>query len=626
MTGARAGGPQLLFVMQANAAVIWTWLVAVILLHATQLELGLGAPALGLALSSASIPALVVAVAPTRARRWVMVVMVALLAALALANAAYFRFFQHYIPLDSFSAAGNGVKHSSYLPGLLRHTDLVPAAILLLTIILTAVGLLGGPDRGRSLRRRWEMGLPIAMCAIGCLPALRWAWVVSPGDHDSGHGGFLYSELADLRRIIGERMIPANPSADEMARILRYSRHTSEAHDSTLAPRDAWFGAAAGSSVVIVKVEGMNGWLVDADLNGQPIMPFVRSFAARGLLFTDLFDATGEGRSSDADYLVMASQQRLEHGAVALVHPNLNPTTLAKILVARGYTTFSADAGSPTSWNAARRHQQFGFQQSRFGPDLGNERMGMGMPDRLFFERIAPLVEQLSAPSLSWLHTVTMHGPHREPLPAGLRSLVLGSLEGTPLGTYLDKAHYTDQVLREFVASLDSAGVLAHTTVVIYGDHTESFEFDVQQLRHLVGVGDVPSGTPTPLLEKVPLVIVPGGGTTGLRVATVGGLIDLTPTLLHLLGVAAPPSLMGHSLLPAAPGFAANASGRATTNDRLWEGHGCFSRPEMVKRPARDCDSLRAVANEQLQVSWLITRYDLSGVLDAGAVKRRSPP
>ncbi len=44
----------------------------------------------------------------------------------------------------------------------------------------------------------------------------------------------------------------------------------------------------------------------------------------------------------------------------------------------------------------------------------------------------------------------------------------------------------------------------------------------------------------------------------------------------------------------------------------MWTGSGCYARPSGGQRAPSDCDALRARAREQLEVSWLITRYDLS--------------
>ena len=113
-------------------------------------------------------------------------------------------------------------------------------------------------------------------------------------------------------------------------------------------------------------------------------------------------------------------------------------------------------------------------------------------------------------------------------------------------------------------------------------------------------------------LDRIPLVIVPAGGAAAVRIATPGTLIDVAPTVLHLLGIEPARGFVGRSLLPEREGQAAQVSGEAVSRELTWTGSACWHRPSGGKRPPAECDELRARAREQIGISWLITRYDLS--------------
>ena len=49
---------------------------------------------------------------------------------------------------------------------------------------------------------------------------------------------------------------------------------------------------------------------------------------------------------------------------------------------------------------------------------------------------------------------------------------------------------------------------------------------------------------------------------------------------------------------------------------RIWSGEACYERAARAPLPSGDCDALRARARDQLEGSWLITRYGLSARLD----------
>ena len=354
---------------------------------------------------------------------------------------------------------------------------------------------------------------------------------------------------------------------------------------------------------------------------GEPVIPFLRSLAEQGLHFTEIFDATGEGRSSDADYLVMASQHPLERGAVSMTRPSLDMVALPNVLREHGYATYSAHAHNPGFWNAAARHRSYGFEISAFAPELGpGESHGFGLTDRAFFERVRPMIEGLPRPFLGWLITLTMHGPHGD-VPPSFHTLKLGTLAGTPIGSYMLKARHTDDALRALTDRLDAAGVLAHTTLVVYGDHTESFGFDLADVRRRAGVLGVPEDVQRLIMDRIPLIVVPPGGGAGTTVAIVGSLLDVAPTVLHLLGLSAPRAFLGRSLLPFRPGVASQVSGEVVQDNLMWTGLGCYQRPGFEPQPPSACDELRARSRAELEVSWLITRYGLSPRLEA-----RLPP
>jgi hypothetical protein len=613
-----ADPPSLGAFLAAHGSVLWTWLVAVALVYAVQLGAGLGTPSMGLALSSAAIPAALVAAVPPAARRWAMVGVVAGVAVLALADALYHGYFGDYIPLTMARAAGQLWDVRAYGADLVA----VGNAPAFLAVVVTAVGALALGRSAVPASRGRRPGLPLGVALLGATPSIGWAWVVGPGYADTQTGGFLHAHVVDARARLGELALAAEPTPGEMDRVLALvgpvdtpvgaPRGVTE--DS---PNDAWFARAAGSSVLLVQVEALNDWILDAVVGAEPVAPFMRSLAARGVRFTGVYDAVHLGQSSDADYLVMASQHPLERGAVS-------------VLRTHGYATLSAHAHHPGFWNSQLRHRAYGFETSLFEDELGpGQTFGFGLTDGAFVRSALPAVERLPSPSLAWLITMTMHGPH-DVEPASLATLPLGELRGTPLGNYLLKARHTDDAMRALLLALDRSGAIERTTVVLYGDHTESHGFEPADVRRLARVGDGPADLQRLDLDRVALVVVPpvaartsatsvpdgGVASVGVRVATAGTLLDVAPTVLHLLGIGAPRAFLGRSLLPEAAGFAAQITGEVVGGGRMWTGAACYDRATRSARADSECDALRARARAQLEGSWIITRYGLSARLD----------
>lgn len=606
--------PGVTTLLRVNGPVLWTWLVAVALGFGVQMGEGLGQPSQGLALSSAALPALLVALTPRRFRRGVMVALVAALALLAVSDAAYHRMFTVYLPLRALLSASQGWAVRDYAWSLLAARDVWVGIVVLVTVAWALWPGGGTAPTAPSLGGRWSVGLPVTLCLLGSVPALAWAWWISPGAADAQTGGFLYAHLADVRRAVSETWMAHPPTDEELARVRTYLQDHPELRPSD----DAWAGRASGTNLLMIQVEALNQWLLDADVGGEPVVPFLRSLARRSLSFTAVFDDTHQGRSSDADYLVMASQHPLEHDAVSMVRPTLDPVALPDLLQVHGYTTLSAHAHIPGFWNAAVRHERYGIQTSLFSPELGSgPTVGFGLTDRVFLERALPHIERLQEPWMTWLITLTMHGPHTA-VPDDFDGLDLGELEGTPLGNYFLKARHTDDAIRALLDALAAGGVLDATTVVVYGDHTEHQRLDKAWVHRAAGVDGLPADARELLLDRVPFVVALPGQGEPAEVHSVGGLLDVAPTLLHLLGLPPSPSFMGRSLLSAEPGFSAQASGQVVGDGLMWTGRGCHAFPAGSPVASDACDPLRERARNELEVSWLITRMGLGAALVEG--------
>ena len=120
----------------------------------------------------------------------------------------------------------------------------------------------------------------------------------------------------------------------------------------------------------------------------------------------------------------------------------------------------------------------------------------------------------------------------------------------TPL--YLNELLYMDWVISSIVDELKDAGLLDKTLVIITDDHGEMLGANGGPIGHGWAV--------TPELANIPLIVM-DPDHRGYRVNdTVGSQVDLTPTILDLLGIPAPADQLcqGSSL------YSAAATGRRT--------------------------------------------------------------
>ena len=99
------------------------------------------------------------------------------------------------------------------------------------------------------------------------------------------------------------------------------------------------------------------------------------------------------------------------------------------------------------------------------------------------------------------------------------------------LNRYLNALHAGDAAFSVFMKSLEQAGIADETLVVVVGDHGEAFGHH-NQLTHARGIYEENC--------HVPLMLINSRLFNGQRYATVGGLIDIAPTIMEILGL--PPS------------------------------------------------------------------------------------
>lgn len=367
------------------------------------------------------------------------------------------------------------------------------------------------------------------------------------------------------------------------------------------------FGAARGRNVVVVQVESLQGFVIGLEIGGQPVTPNLNRWWHEGLAFTAMTDQTGEGRTSDAEFLALTSLLPLEKGAVAFRYPDNGYVSWAGVLRDHGYTTLAAIPFSGAFWNRAITLPAYGFTSTMFDDAFApGPTVGWGLNDRDFFAQMVPALARLPRPFLAWLITLSNHYPYTG-FPSELATLDVGDWAGTSFGDYLQGMRHLDTALGDLRAGLERAGLADDTVLVIFGDHDAGFPWEGRTAR---AAGLSPSFARWLLEDRVPaLILNPGDGAPSGPQATAAGLIDLAPTMLGLLGVdAGPLPFMGRDLLAAeASDVRVRPQGGWRDDEHLFHGPSgrCLSvasgldvSPERCEPGTRQAAAARAVATQ----------------------------
>ena len=574
---------------------------------------------LAVSASAAALPALLVLAAPGRLRPLLAFLLATATAVLLFADLLYMQTLGSIVPVQALLASHQVGDIGASITALAEPAYLWLAAPVLAGLILAVFWPRVPRD---SLPRTASLGLA-ALAPVPLAVAMFAAMAGPLGDrvfseqHNVGRFGVIGAHAFDVLRTVRERLFRAGLTPERRAAVEQWF---ADRPPAAIDAADPTFGAARGHNLLLIQAEAMQGWVLGAEVDGQPVTPFLNALRSRALTYTTLADETAQGMTSDAEYAVLNSQLPLGQGAVAFLRADNRFVTLAHALRDRGYATLSAHPYKKGFWNRAVLHPRYGFDRSLFAEELGpGPTIGWGLSDDAFFKRMLPELVALPRPWFAFLVTLSLHHPY-DHFPDALKQLDLGALEGTALGNYLHGMHYLDRSLADLFASLEQAGLADDTIVAIYGDHHSRLPHTPELLR-LASVTAWTPAVPLRLDRIAGLVVLPGGQVRG-EVDAVGGHIDLAPTLLHYLGVPAPRSFAGAALLPGRTerGFAVFSDGSAIAGGRAFTAAGrgvpltgaCFEHPSWRPLPLGECDALAQRAQEALYVSRAVVDHDLA--------------
>jgi len=154
-------------------------------------------------------------------------------------------------------------------------------------------------------------------------------------------------------------------------------------------------------------------------------------------------------------------------------------------------------------------------------PEITN----MGADDSSYFARMVEECKKQSqnGPYFAFGISLTSHMPFEMPEDKKW----LGIQETGKWADYLQAIRYLDECFGTFMRNMQDEGLLENTVIVIYGDH------EGIQKYYPYDMGSLPDNQ-----KKIPLIIycADDGWTSG-TVSTIGGEVDILPTISYLFGL-----------------------------------------------------------------------------------------
>ncbi|MDA1527598.1 LTA synthase family protein [Bacillus cereus group sp. TH260-2LC] len=390
-------------------------------------------------------------------------------------------------------------------------------------------------------------------------------------------------------------------------------------------PNPHMFGVAKGKNVIVVTLESLQTFLIGATVNGQEVTPFLNEFINESYYFDNFFHQTGQGKTSDSEFLIDTSLYPLNRGAVFFTHGNNDYTATPEILRQQGYFTSVFHANNATFWNRNIMYSALGYD--RYYNELDYKitpetNLNWGLKDIEYFDQSVDILKTVDQPFYARFLTLTNHYPFTydedtkfiEPYNSG----------NGVFDRYIVTARYLDESIKKFIERLKAEGMYDDSIIVLYGDHYGISEKHNRAMAQFLEKDQI-TEFDTLNLQRTPLYIHVPGQTEGETISKPTGQIDMKPTILNLLGIDTTNDIrFGHDMFSDEyTGFVVLRDGSFITDKYAYKNNTFYDRitGEIVDLPKKEAQALINRAQNELRMSDKIIEGDLLRFSESNQIK-----
>lgn len=427
------------------------------------------------------------------------------------------------------------------------------------------------PDAPKSIsrrRKRWvAAGLVVSIIMIALNP-FRWASVsklnsteavtVHVKDAVESTLGKVVYNLSSLGTILQNKEVPVNVVEEVSEEV---TDETGESEDVSDSGQAQYAGLGEGMNLIVIQVESMQNFVLNAQYNGQEITPYLNQLLKEDTLYFDhYYTNMGKGNTSDAEFSTQTGLYPVIEGASYDLYVDNSFNGLPKLLADKGYYTSAAIGDDKDFYNRATIYPRLGFDYFYNEDNLNmDEISGLGLSDKSMFRQMAENLAGQESPFYSFIITLTNHYPYvlDEHLEATLK--LRDEDKDTLFGGYLQTIRYTDEAIGEFIEALKANGLYDNTIIAIYGDHHGLNCLDDENYEKMTEYLGYSYDYDTML--NIPLILhIPGLGEAR-TIETVGGQVDFLATMANLFDLDLSSTVtFGQDLLNADEGFVATVA------------------------------------------------------------------
>ncbi|MGM0751455.1 MAG: LTA synthase family protein [Bacillota bacterium] len=380
---------------------------------------------------------------------------------------------------------------------------------------------------------------------------------------------------------------------------------------SYIEPDKEMFGVAKDKNLIIVSLESLQNFVINSEVNGQEITPFLNEFIGESYYFDNFYHQTQQGKTSDSEFLLDNSLYPLNRGAVFFTHSGNEFESMTEKLGENGYYTTAMHANNKSFWNRDIMYDSLGYERFYSLPDYEvteENSVNWGMKDIPFFEQSVEHMKEMPQPFSTKMITLTNHYPFTLDEEDKLIDPYT-SKDGT-VNRYFQTVRYMDEAVKNFITDLKESGLYENSVIVMYGDHYGISENHNKAMSQYLGKEVTPFVSTQ--LQQVPMIIhIPG--QEGKTISKVSGQIDLKPTVLHLLGIDTKNDIQFGSDIFSSQheDLAILRDGRFITEEYVFAGEKCWNKETEETTDMKYCEPYKERVDEELGYSDKIINGDL---------------
>lgn len=578
-----------------------------------------------------------------RTRAVVLVLLDLVLSVAVLADLVYFRYFKDFLSVPVLLQAGQVSSLEDSIWNLIHRGDFILFADLPVAIALAGVVLWRNrasrtrhlnPDAPPANRRKLRYGLVLRI-ALGAALLVSgimmiavpvntqkngWArglfdgnWWNIPIYNVTGLFGF---HGYDTYRYAKEHWFGGGVTEEQIQEARAWFDGRLQLQQQ--AEKEPLFGAAKGKNVLMIQAEAFQTFVIGQSVNGRPITPNLNELIGKSAYFPNFYHQTGQGRTSDADFLSSCSLHPMPSGSVFIRFADHAFDCLPSILNEQGYDSTVHHAYDGSFWNRNNMYHNMNYAKFYNIKDFEiDEPIGWSLGDKSFLQQtVDQLQDRGHSPFYAFAITISSHHPFN--LPSSSTQFDAGAFSGTTFGDYLQAAHYVDVAIGELVGRLKEEGLWENTVLLFYGDHDNSI-YDMKLYEQLYGrsLNEVEKDQ---IVRQVPFFIhFPNDEHAGVNEKAVGQM-DTAPTILQLLGIPiGDRKMMGVSMLSSAPkpvvfrngGYTDGVQYYVPGSDGVPEHGACYGLPDGAPTELSACQAGIDAAALELAVSDRVVEHDL---------------